>query len=204
MPHTANRLTVRGKCCHKRECLAPGTYTATTCRGRGLNYGSHTYFFDHTRTWRFSPDEGSAQCRGHLRENTNMKETIHTIQEPIHSSKTNMKGWLWRPNYIRGPCGPKSSWHLSYRWGKIPEKPHSANLSRSGIEPDPAAWQARMLTPSQYFTRASLITGFTWETFSETYASIFSRTSSIAYLRFQGVSNLRSLAPVMNDDWWWC
>ena len=33
----------------------PGPYRA--CRGRELNYGSHTYFFDHTRTWRASPDE---------------------------------------------------------------------------------------------------------------------------------------------------
>ena len=36
---------------------------------------------------------------------------------------------------------------ISYRWGKIPKKPHPGNLSRSGIEPRPAAWQARMLLP---------------------------------------------------------
>ena len=35
----------------------PGPYRATTCRGRALNYGSQTYFFDHTRTWRASPDD---------------------------------------------------------------------------------------------------------------------------------------------------
>ena len=52
-----------------------GTFTwPTTYRGRELNYGSHTYFFDHTRTWRTSPDEWSAQCRGHLRHSTNMKD----------------------------------------------------------------------------------------------------------------------------------
>ena len=33
-----------------------------------------------------------------------------------------MKWWLWRPNDIRGPCGPKVSWHLCYRWGKIPKR----------------------------------------------------------------------------------
>ena len=54
---------------------------------------------------------------------------LHTIHALIHSNKANMKGWLWRPNDIRGPCGPKTSWHLSYRWGKTPKKPHQGNLS---------------------------------------------------------------------------
>ena len=57
----------------------------------------------------------------------------------------NDDGWLWWPNDIRGPCGPKASWHSSYRWGKTPKNPHPGNLSRPGIEPVPAAWQARML-----------------------------------------------------------
>ena len=57
----------------------PGPYRATTCRGRELNCGSHTYFFDHTRTWRASPDEWSAQCRGHLRDSTNMKDNTHSV-----------------------------------------------------------------------------------------------------------------------------
>ena len=55
----------------------PGPYRAMTCRGRELNYGSHTYFFDLTRTWRASPDEGWAQCWGHLRDSTNMKDNTH-------------------------------------------------------------------------------------------------------------------------------
>ena len=36
----------------------------------------HT-FFDHTRTWRASPDEESTQCRDHLRDNKNMKDDTH-------------------------------------------------------------------------------------------------------------------------------
>ena len=43
------------------------------------------------------------------------------------------------------PWGTNASWHLSYRWGKTSKKPHPGNLSRPGIEPGPAAWQARML-----------------------------------------------------------
>ena len=33
----------------------------------------------------------------------------------------NDDGWQWRPNDIRGPWGPKASWHLSNRWGKTPK-----------------------------------------------------------------------------------
>ena len=63
----------------------------------------HTFFY-YTRTWRASPDEWSAQCRGHLRDSTNMKDNTHQAHD------------------IRGPCGPKIFWHLSYRWGKTPKK----------------------------------------------------------------------------------
>ena len=94
--------------------MPPGPYRATTYREGELT-------FDHTRTWRhMSTDEGSAQCRGHLRGNTN-KKYDNTIHAPIHSNKANMKGWLRRPNDSRGPCGPKASWHLSYRWRKTPK-----------------------------------------------------------------------------------
>ena len=55
----------------------PWPYRATTCRGRELNYGSHTHFLYHTRTWRASPDEWSAQCRGYLRDSINMKDNTH-------------------------------------------------------------------------------------------------------------------------------
>ena len=114
----------------------PGPYRRTTCRWRDLNFGSHTYFFDHTRTWTASPYEGSAQCQGHLRDSINIP-TRHTL---IHSNKANMKWWLWRPNDIRGPCG------LVLLVRKNPGKrTHPGNLSRPGIEPGPAAWQARML-----------------------------------------------------------
>ena len=96
-------------------------------------------FFYHTRV---SPEEGSAQCRGHLRDNINIKDDTH------HSNKPNMKRWLWWPNDFLGPCGPKASWYWSYRGGKTSKNPHPGNLSRPGIEPGPAAWQLRMLPPA--------------------------------------------------------
>ena len=123
--------------------MPPGPYRATTCRGRELNYGSHTYFFDqrHGGPPRMSdqPDAGATS------ETAQTWKTIHTKHTPIHTNKANMEWWLRRPNDIREPCGPKISRHLSYRWGKTPKKPHPGNLSRPGIEPGPAAWQARML-----------------------------------------------------------
>ena len=79
-------------------------------------------------------------------EITRTWKTIHTIHAPIHSNK--VKGWLWQPNDIRGPNGPKASWYSSYRWRKTPKKPHPGNLSRAGIELGPAAWQAHVTTCS--------------------------------------------------------
>ena len=67
---------------------------------------------------------------GHLRDNT-ITKTIHTIHAPIHSNKVNMKGWLWRPYDIRGPCGPKASWHLSYRWRKSRKKNPTGDRTRA-------------------------------------------------------------------------
>ena len=72
-------------------------------------------------------------------------KTIHTKHTLSQTNKAKMEWWWWRPNDIRGPWGSKVSWHLSYRWGKTPKNPHPGNLSRPGIEPGPAAWQARML-----------------------------------------------------------
>ena len=82
---------------------------------------------------------------GAIFETAQTWKTIHTKHTRRHPKKANMEWWLRRPNDIRGPWGPKVSWHLFYRWRKTPKKPHSGNLPRPGIEPGPAAWQARML-----------------------------------------------------------
>ena len=99
----------------------PGPYRATTCRGRELNFGSYTNCFDHTMTWRASQMSDQLNS-GSTSETTQTWKTIHTRHTLIHSNKANMEWWLWRPNEIRGSWGPKASWHLSYRWGKAPEK----------------------------------------------------------------------------------
>ena len=122
----------------------PGPYRATTCRGRELNYGSHTYFFGHTRTWCASPDEWSAQCRGHLRDSTNMKDNTHQAHTVIPTKR------IWNDDYdgqmIFGDLvGLKFPGICLTDEEKPRKKPHPGNLSRPGIEPGPAAWQARML-----------------------------------------------------------
>ena len=44
-----------------------------------------------------------------------------------------------------GWMGSKFSRHLSYSWGKTPEKPQSGKLSRPGIESGPVRWETTML-----------------------------------------------------------
>ena len=125
----------------------PGHYRATTCRERELNSGSYTYFL--TTQGHGEPPRMRDQFHiGTTSETIRTWKTIHTGHAPIHSNKMNMKGWLWWPNDIRGPYGPKASWQLSYKWGKTPRKPHPGNLSRPGIEPGPTAWEKRLLPPA--------------------------------------------------------
>ena len=103
----------------------------------------HTFF---TTQGHGGPPRMSDQPNaGATAETAQTWKTINTKHTLSHPNKANMEWWLWRPNDIRGPWGPKVSWHLSYRWGKTMKKPHPGNLSRPGIEPGPGAWQARML-----------------------------------------------------------
>ena len=113
----------------------PGPYRATTCRGRELKYGEHRYFFDHTRTWRTSPDEWSAQCphptqHKHQRNYTSTHSVIPTRL-------------IWNDDddgqMILGDLGGLKFPDMSYRWGKTPKKPPPEILSRPGIEPGLAA-----------------------------------------------------------------
>ena len=60
--------------------------------GEGINFGSQIYFFDHTRTWRASPDQGSAQCLGHLWDNTGMKDDTHHLH--THSFEKGEYEWI--------------------------------------------------------------------------------------------------------------
>ena len=115
---------------------------------RGILTLDHIYTFLTTQGHGGPPQMSDQLNAVATTEITRTWKTIHTFHSLIHSNKADMKGWLWCPDDIRGPCGPKASWHLSYRWGKTPKNPHPGNLSRPGIESGPAAWQARMLPPA--------------------------------------------------------
>ena len=88
----------------------------------------------------------SRPCLGHLRDNTNIKDYAHHSLTHIHSSKAGMRKMIVMANDIRRPGGRRASWHLSYRWGKIPEKTSARKLSRPVIEPGPVAWQPYMIS----------------------------------------------------------
>ena len=73
----------------------PGPYRATTCWGRELKFGSYTYFFDHTKTWRASPDKGSAQCRGHLPRQHKHERLYTSFTHPFIRTR-----WIWKDDYV--------------------------------------------------------------------------------------------------------
>ena len=98
----------------------PGPYRAMTCRKRELSLDYIHPFL--TRQGHRGPHRMGDQFNaGATSEITRTWKTIHIINAPSLSNKVNMQGWLWLPNGIRGPCGPKVFRHLSYRWGKNPK-----------------------------------------------------------------------------------
>ena len=105
----------------------PWPYRATICREREL-IQDHIHIFLTTQGHGGPPRTSDQLSAGATSETTQTWKTIHTIHAPIHSNKANMKGWLWRPDDIRGPCGPDASWHLSDRWGKNLEKTSTRKL----------------------------------------------------------------------------
>ena len=124
--------------------------------GEGINSGSRTYFFDHTRTWRTSPDEGSLNTWV-TSETTRTWKTIHSTHTPIHSNKVNMRGWQLGQMILGNLVGLKLP-SICFTGEEKPRKiTHLGNLSRPGIEPGPSAWQARMLPPAPERWTLSLI-----------------------------------------------
>ena len=125
----------------------PGPYRATTCQERELTLG-HVHTFLTTQGHGGPPRIRDQLNSGATSETTRTWKMIHTIHASIHSNKANMKGWLWRPNDIRGPCVPKTSWHLSYRRGKSPRNTSPRKRVQTGDRTRPR-WQARMLPPAR-------------------------------------------------------
>ena len=113
--------------------------------GKGINYRSYTYFFHRTRTWRTSSEEGSAQCRGHLRESTNMKYDTPLTYPFVRTRR------IWKDDYdgqmISGTVWLKLP-DICLTGEENPRKTLPRKLVPTGFEPGPAAWQARMRPPA--------------------------------------------------------
>ena len=109
--------------------MPPGPYRATTCRGRELNCGSQTYF-DHTRTWRASPDEWSARCRGHLRDSTNMKDNTH--QAHTQSSQQGEYEMITTAKWYSGTLGGLKFPDICLTGEENPEKTSPRKLVPTG------------------------------------------------------------------------
>ena len=70
-------------------------------------------------------------------ETAQSRKIIHTKHTLRHPNKANIEWWIRRPNDIRGPWGPKVSWHLSYRWGKTPKNLTQEPCPDRGSNPGP-------------------------------------------------------------------
>ena len=106
--------------------------------GEGIISGSHTYFST------IQGHGGPPRMRDELMprassEATQTWKTIHIKHTLSHPNKGNiiMEWRVRRPNDIRGPWGPKVSWHLSYRWGKIPKNLTQETCPDRGSNPGP-------------------------------------------------------------------
>ena len=85
-------------------------------------------------------------------EYTRQKSSISIVYRVWVLGRVNIGGH-WRPYGIiyddyEGKWYPgidEVSWHLSYSLGKTPEKPQPGRMTRQGIEPGPAGWEATML-----------------------------------------------------------
>ena len=116
--------------------------------GEGINFGSHTYFFDQTRTWRPPQMRDQFNARA-TSETTRTLKTIHTIHSLIYCNKVDMIWMIMAAKWYSGHLeGLKLSHICLTGEEKSRKQPHPGNMSRPGIEFGPAAWQARMLPPA--------------------------------------------------------
>ena len=73
-----------------------------------------TYIFFFTKQGHGGPPRMSDESNaGATTETAQTWKTMHTKHTLSHPNKANMEWWLRRPNDIRGPWGPKVSWHLA-------------------------------------------------------------------------------------------
>ena len=112
----------------------PGPYKATTCREKELTLDHIQFLWPH-KDMEGLPGRGLISLPVATSVRIQTWNTKHNIHASIHSNKTNMKWWLWRPNDIQGLCWPKATSHLSYGWGKTPKNVTQENCPDRGSNP---------------------------------------------------------------------
>ena len=88
--------------------MPPGPYRDTTCAERKLTM-DHIYTFLPHKDMEGLPGWGINSMPGPPLRQHKHERRYTTFTHPFMLTRW-MKGWLWQPNDIRGPCGPKASW----------------------------------------------------------------------------------------------
>ena len=123
---------------HFKWPTPPGPYRATTCQERELTLERIHTFWPHKDMedllgWGISSMLGPPP-RKHKHERRYTPSMYSFV----------LTRWIWRDDY----AGQMIFGDLVLQIRKNPVKNSSRNLSRPGIEPEPAAWEARMLPPA--------------------------------------------------------
>ena len=106
--------------------------------GEEINSGSYTYFFWPHKDMKGLPGWGISSMPGPPPRQHKHERRYTPFMHPFILTRQ-----IWKVDYdgqmiFRGPCGPKASWHLSYKWGKT---------------------SPRKLVPTRDQTRAHCMTG---------------------------------------------
>ena len=110
--------------------------------GEGISYGSYTYFFKHTRTWKASRNDCDQLNAGTTSETTLTLKTIHIIHSHIHSNKAEMRRMIKMTKMIFGDLVGL----------KLPD------ICLTGEEKTPKNTSPRKLVPTGDRTRARCVT----------------------------------------------
>ena len=171
--------------------------------GEGIKLWITYMLFDHTRTWRASPDEWSAQCRGHLRDSTNMKD--NTRQAHTQSSQQGEYGiMITTAKWYSGTLGGLNFPDICLTGEEKPRK----NLTQEtcpdrGSNPGPL--RARMLLAPQRWTRLIINN---WIISARAYSLYWHPGSNFKLFKYVRVyqercdNEIRHMAPDLKSSGW--
>ena len=108
--------------------------------GEGINSGS----YNRPTFLTIQGHRGPPRMRDQLNAGATPRQHKHERRYVPSTHPFMLTSRIWKDDYdsqiighIRGPYGTKPSWHLSYRWGKTPKKPHPGTCPDWGSNPGP-------------------------------------------------------------------